>query len=46
MTTYFIKGLADYSEEALITEVKRVASVITNQKITIKEFNNIARLAH
>jgi len=40
MTTYFIKRLADYSEETLITEMKRMASVITNQKITTTEFNN------
>lgn len=39
MTNYFIKRLPDYSKETLIEEIKRVASIITSEKITTTEFN-------
>ena len=39
MITYFVKRLENYSKENLIEEIKRVASLITEQKITKAEFS-------
>ncbi len=42
-TQFFIKGLTDYSEETIITEIKRVAALIKDEYITIKEFNKYTK---
>src|SRR5437762_3080559 len=39
MITYFINRLENYSKETLIAEIKRVATIITNEKIRRSEFN-------
>lgn len=46
MTTFFIKRLPDYSEETLIAEIRRVANMIKNEKITQTEFDTHSRASH
>ncbi len=44
MRNYSIKGLPDYSKESLISEIRRVAELIKQDKITKAEFNKYSKV--
>ena len=39
-----LKTLTDYSEESLLAELRRVASALHGQRMTVEKFNELSRV--
>ncbi|MEK6735291.1 MAG: hypothetical protein AABY47_01870, partial [Pseudomonadota bacterium] len=39
-----LQTLENYTDEALLTELRRIAEVVNGQRLTIKKFNSLARV--
>ena len=40
------QGLPEYSEDALLGELRRVSSLVPNGKLTVRQFNQRAKISH